>query len=470
LSLETAQSTAIASGKSAVLLIIVSSRVCLCERLFVVALALIGSLDCGSNGATTCTFTVSTNEVSSPIPTVGVVEWSLEGDPPSSAKIVYTLNDADPALLNQGGEAPVQLGNANYRTLLLGLKQARDYTFHIEASRGGATCASPDYALPTTGSFTGAPSVSVNVAQPAARQPGFIVTSSGTSVPDSAYIIDADGEMVWFFPGPLNTCRAQMDYEGNTMWMITCNPINEIGELRSVSMDGAQVSMNVAGFDGAHHDLTVMPGGKVAALVWSTPQNEPPSDLLIRTPDGQVTTAFTIGSNIYLSDIFHADAVHYIPSDDSFTISDRNPNVVVKVSSDGVPEWQLGGVCDGAPTGTHCSAQSWQVNHGHQLLDDGTFLLFNNTETYGDAHVLEFKLDNTADALSATMVRDYTGTAASATLGDVQRLPGGNTLVTYSNDGTIVELDASWNEVQTFTVRAGYSNLRPTLYGPPLRL
>ena len=72
--------------------------------------------------------------------------------------------------------------------------------------------------------------------------------------------------------------------------------------------------------------------------------------------------------------------------------------------------------------------------------------------------------------MAATMVRDYTGTAASATLGDVQRLPGGNTLVTYSNDGTIVELDPSWNAVQTFSVRVGYSNWRPTLYGPPLRL
>jgi hypothetical protein len=476
LSLETALSTAIANGKSAVLPVTVSSPVLRCQRLLpvvpalLVVLALSGSFACGSGGASTCTFTVGTNEVSAQIPTVGVVEWSLAGDPPSSAKIVYALKDADPRLLNQGGEAPVQLGNANYRTLLLGLKQSRDYTFHIEASRGGATCGSPDYALPTTGSFVGAPSIAVSVAQPAAREPGFIVTSSGTSVPDSAYIIDADGEMVWFFPGPLNSCRAQMDYEGNTMWMITCNPINEMGEVRSVSMDGTQVQMNVPGFEFAHHDLTVMPGGKVAALVWTTPDNEPPSDLVIRTPDGQTTTAFTIGSNLYLSDLFHVDAVHYILSDDSFTISDRDPNVIVKVSSAGVPQWQLGGVCDGAPTGTHCSPQSWLVNHGHQLLDDGTLLLFNNTETYDAAHVLEFQLDDTASGLGATLGRDYTGTAMSATLGDVQRLPGGNTLVTYSNAGVMVELDPSWNVVQTLTVRLGYSNWRPTLYGPPLRL
>ena len=127
-------------------------------------------------------------------------------------------------------------------------------------------------------------------------------------------------------------------------------------------------------------------------------------------------------------------------------------------------------MCDGAPTGTHCSPQSWQVNHGHHLLDDGTLLLFNNTETYDAAHVLEFQLDDTASALGATLVRDYTGTAASATLGDVQRLPGGNTLVTYSNARNDRRARPSWNEVQTFTVRVGYSNWRPTLYGPPLRL
>lgn len=440
-------------------------------RLFWAAAVLIAAPGCGeSSGATPCEFTVTRDEVSAPIATVGVIEWSLAGTPPSSAKVVYALKNADPALLNQGGEAPVQLGNAGYRTLLLGLKQSRDYAFRIQATRGGTVCVSPEYALPTTGTLAGAPRVTVNVARPDQRQPGFIVTSSGTAVPDSGFIIDADGEIVWFFPGPLNTTRAQMDYEGNTMWMVTANPINELGEVRSVSMDGEQVQLNVPGFDFAHHDLTVMPGGKVAALVWSTPANDPPSDLVIRSPDGQVTTAFTIDARVYQSQTFHANAVHYLPADDSFTISDRNPNVVVKVSATGVPQWQLGGVCDGAPSGAHCSPQSWRVNHGHQLLDDGTVLLFNNTDTPDVAHVLEFHLDDAPGALSATLVRDYTGTAASATQGDVQRLPGGNTLITYSEAGQIVEVDGDWNQVQSFSVRAGYSSWRPTLYGPPLRL
>ena len=441
--------------------------------LVVAAFVLVVSPGCdGGQGGGACgglELTVSKNEVSSQIPTVGVVEWSSTGAAPSAAKLVFKLKDAPSSLLNQGGEAPVDLSKPNYRTLLLGLKQSSDYTFHVEATRDGATCASAEYALPTTGSFAAARPVTVAVAQPDKREPGFIVTSSGTSVPDSAFIIDADGEIVWYADGPLNTTRAQMDYEGDNMWMVSLNLENEGGEMRYVSMDGEEAQQNVPGLEFAHHDFTVMPGGKVAALVWSAPGVDPPSDLVIRSPDGTVTSPFTIGSNLYLSDTYHANAIHYLPFDDSFTIADRNPNVFVKVSATGTLQWQLGGVCDQAPAGNLCSPQDWQVVHGHHLLEDGTFLAFNNTYT-AISHVFEFQLNATPSSLTATVVEDYASTGASTTMGDVQRLPGGNTLVTYTTDGTIVELDPSWNEVQTFSGRFGYSNWRPTLYGPPLRL
>jgi len=443
------------------------------RHLLLASLVLLASPGCnGGQGGRACggmELTVSKNEVSSQIPTVGVVEWSLTGAAPSSAKLVYKLQDAPSSLLNQGGEAPVDLSKPNYRTLLLGLKQSKDYTFHIEATRDGTTCVSADYALPTTGSFAGARPVTVEVAQPDKREPGFIVTSSGTSVPDSAFIIDADGEIVWYAPGPLNTTRAQMDYEGDNMWMVSLNLDNAGGEMRYVSMDGEQAQQNVVGLENAHHDFTVMPGGKVAALVWSIPGIDPPSDLVVRSPDGTVTSPFTIGSNLYLSDSYHANAIHYLPFDDSFTIADRNPSVFVKVSATGTLAWQLGGLCDQAPAGNRCFPQDWQVVHGHHLLEDGTFLAFNNTYTT-ISQVFEFKLNATQSSFAATVVEDYVGNGASTTMGDVQRLPGGNTLVTYTTDGNIVELDSSWNVVQIFATRIGYSNWRPTLYGPPLRL
>jgi arylsulfotransferase ASST len=437
------------------------------RALNIASLVSLASLACEAR-APSCDFSVGKNEVSADIPTVGVVEWSLAGAPPSSAKIVYAQRDAPGSILNRGGEAPVDLTKPSYRTLLLGLKQASDYTFHIEAVRDGQSCSSPDYALPTTGSFATQPSISVTVSQADKREPGFIVTSSGIFLPGSAFIIDADGDVVWYHPAPENTTRAQMDYEGETMWMVALNVLDEGGEMDAVSMEGAEEQQNVPGFENAHHDFTVMPGGKVAALVWHEPGNDPPSDLVIRAPDGTVSTAFAIGSNLYLSDTYHADAIHYLPFDDSFTISDRNPNVVVKVSATGTPEWQVGGACAGAPAGASCSPGDWLVNHGHHLLEDGTFVLFNNGDS-GFNHVREFKLSLPPSAFVATPIEDYTGTGTENTLGDVQRLPGGNTLVTYSTDAQIVELDPSWNVVQIFSARVGYTSWRPTLYGPPTR-
>jgi hypothetical protein len=428
---------------------------------------------CGGDGGGSptlpaCEFSITKNELSSKIPTVGIVEWSLANGTPTSAKIVYALQNAASTLLNRGGEAPVKLGAAGYRTLLLGLKQASEYTFHIEATLNERTCVSETFALPMTGSFEGARTVGMEVLQPEKREPGFIVTSSGASLPSSAFIIDADGELVWYFEGPQNLTRAHMDYEGENLWMLELNLTNEEGEMRVVSMDGEREQRNVPGLEKAHHDFTVMPGGKVAAISWSAPGIDPASELVIRSPDGTITRPFQIGSNLYRSETFHANSIHYLPFDDSFTIADRNPNVFVKVSAAGEIAWQLGGSCEGAPAGDRCAPRDWEVTHGHHLLEDGTFVVFNNTYTER-AHVLEFALSATSSSFSATLIKEYAGDGASTNMGDVQRLPGGNTLVSYATDGKLVELDSGWNVVQTFAVRAGYTNFRPTLYGPPSR-
>lgn len=398
--------------------------------------------------------------------TVGVVEWSLAGARPSRAKIRYHLLDAADSL-NRGGEAPVDLNQPRFRTLLLGLKQVRDYGFQIEATRGSVTCRSESFTLPTTGSYPDANPVAASVVQPDKRRPGFIVTSSGTALPASAFIIDADGAIVWFAPGPATPTRALLDFEGQHLWMLALNLTNEGGEMRTMALDGSQEQRNVAGLENTHHDFTVLPGGKIAALSWKTAGIDPESELLVRAVDGSVERLFTIGSNLYRAESYHANSLHYVPFDGGFTVSDRNPNLIVKVSAHGVPEWQLGGDCDGAPA-LACSPQAWQVNHGHHLLDDGTFLLFNNGN-WIEAHVLQFQTQDVAGGFAPRLVKDYAGTGTSSNLGDVQRLPGGNTLVTYSASGSIVELDADWNEVQTFSARVGYTSWRASLYGAPER-
>jgi hypothetical protein len=239
---------------------------------------------------------------------------------------------------------------------------------------------------------------------------------------------------------------------------------------------------NVSGLSKAHHDFTVLPGNVIATMAWVGSGADPESELLERSPDGTVRSAFRIGSNLYRGGpsetggsetSYHSNSILYQEFDDSYTIGDRNPNLFVKVSRSGTLEWQFGGNCSGAPA-PKCATGSWEVNHGHHLLEDGTFVLFSNGpfRSTTPSRGYEFKLTTSGATMTAMEVKSYAsaGNEHSDSLGDIQRLPNGNTLITFSNTGTIQELSTSWTVVQTLKASTlGYSEWRQTMYGPPAR-
>jgi hypothetical protein len=445
----------------------------------------------GSGGAATanpgdCTITVTNKTTSAQMATVGIVEWSTTLASPRQAQIVYSLGNASAGVLNTGGTAPVDLTKPGYRTLLLGLKPSSTYTFHVEATAAdGSTCKSEDATL-TTGTLSGAPTITRSASKPSAQAKGFIISSggvnkSGGSGMNQAFIVDADGVVVWTAAAPAQASRARLDYEGNNLWMMALNVGNTGGEMRYVSMDGVTKQNNVSGLSKSHHDFTVLQGGIVATMAWAATGTDPESDLLERSADGKVTTVFHIGANLYKGgpglmggsgNGYHCNSLLYHASDDTYTIGDRNPSSFVKVSRDGKAVWQFGGDCGGAPA-PKCVAGNWSVNHGHQVLDNGNFLFFNNGayRSTTPSYVLEYSL-GTSGTMTATQVKSYASpsNAHSDSLGDVQRLPNGNTLIVFSNDGLIEEVDSSWNVVQTLQASSfGYADWRETLYGPPPR-
>jgi len=73
--------------------------------------------------------------------------------------------------------------------------------------------------------------------------------------------------------------------------------------------------------------------------------------------------------------------------------------------------------------------------------------------------------------LSGKELRRFAPGDYSQNLGDVQRLPGGNTLVTFSNAAVMKEIDGQGNVVLqvngTSPARFGYALWQDSLYGPP---
>ena len=410
----------------------------------------------GSTGTTSCTIT-PTSSFSTAIPNVAIVTWTTTLSNLTKAEI-----DFGPAAGGTTLVAPVDLTQASYRTLLLGMKPSTSYAYKIVATNASGSCTSSSYTIMTGALPSGTPTVTATIMNATAHDKGFIVTSTGL-MGKTTFIIDPDGAVVWSATGPSMPSRSHMSWDGTHMYMMALNVMNtSAGNIQSVAMDGTG-NTALSGMTASHHDLTAIPGG-LATMLWNKSGMDAPCSLVERADaTGTITTVVADMSTVYTSTTFHSNAVHYYPSDNTYTVGDRNPSLYVKLSRTGSLIWQFGGSSPKDQSKFFTGVPTWSVNHGHQLLADGTFVFFNNTPN--EAWV--YKLNTTNMTASKTLTYTASG-ASSNVLGDIQQLPNGNYLVTFSTSGQIHEISPTGTLVAKFTSTSfGYSEFRESLYGQP---
>ncbi len=394
--------------------------------------------------------------------TVGIVTWSLNRTV-TQAGIEFGLDTG------YGMTAPVDLNEGDFRTLLLGMKPSNTYHFRIVAEAGDATYTSDDFTIDT-----GPPPQSIivnrfDVIDEEARERGFIVASywqGSDEARRTPFIIDSDGDIVWWYPSEVvnGIARARMSADGKRMWMTDWS--NRGGLLQWVTMDALQSET----YDvGASHDLTAVSGATMAYLDYT----EDDCDSIHEIDPGGVDVEVFEGSGVIITTRpqvgCHLNAIRYSKAEDVYTVSDLTTDIYVINRNTAAPqerrlEWRLSERVG--------SNSDWGgTNHGHHLLDD-SLLVFGNTG--GDNNlslVVEYDLDG--DRLMS-----YESGLNAMNLGDVLRLPGGNTLVAYSNTDSIIheishesgvpslvlEIDLSVGEEKPYL---GYIMWRETLYGPP---
>ena len=361
--------------------------------------------------------------------------------------------------------APIDTTQATAKTLLLGMKGGKSYTYHLTLKALAGNCTSQDYTFMTGAVPSSVPKPTTTIMNAAMHDKGFIVTSGGL-MGSTTEILDADGDVVWWATAPAQNSRSRMSWDGSHMYMMSLNVQNSgSGKVTYLAMDGSG-STNVTGVAASHHDLTAIPGG-FATPLWNKSGMDAPCSLVeFENDTWKMTTVIADVSSVYNSSTYHTNAVHYYASDDTYTLGDRNPNLYVKVSRSGSLIWQFGGSNPKDAKKTFSGVTTWMVNHGHHLTADGTFLFFNNNA----AEAWGYKL-NTTD-MTATKTFMYTASGASSTvLGDGQGLLNGNVRVTCSTSAQIHEVTSSGSLVMKITCNAntgfGYSEFRESLYGPP---
>jgi hypothetical protein len=431
----------------------------------------------GSGGGTlSCTFTQSSSP-SSMIATVGIVTWSTTLSGVTTAKIDFGLTTS------YGMTAPVDLKQANYRTLLLGMKPSHMYHYRITATSSAGSCQSPDYTIMTGPIANGLVKPTVTTNNAAALAGGFLITgqyvanASGTG---PAYILDADGDIVWWYNIEDNVTGVVMDYAGTHMWINNHPPNLADAKVHRVTMDGLMAEDLTSQMSKLSHQLTVLPDETVAFYA-DDGMGQGCSDIKERAPNGTVRTIVNSQAALGTTGQCHVNNIQYSPQDDTLVFSDHIHCAVAKIRrTDGSVVWILNGATKTFNGDTWLGSE-----HGIHILGLDDFLIFNNNSrsvagttiavsmgTGDGSGALEIKLDLNAKTVTKIWSYKAMGTAYQTDImGDLQRLANGNIVIAYGGKGIIQEIKPDGTVLQEMrtTTNFGYIQKRPTLYGPPPR-
>jgi hypothetical protein len=427
-------------------------------------------------GAQTCTFTPSSS-LSPKIATVGIVTWSTTLAAVQSAHIDFGLT------ASYGMSAPVDLAQPSYRTLLLGMKSSHLYHYRITATNAGGDCQSPDYTIMSGPLANGLVKPTVTTNDAAALAGGFLITgqyvqNANGSAP--GYILDSDGDIVWWYNIEDYVTGVVMDYAGTHMWINNHPPNLADAKVHRVSMDGMTDEDLSSQMAELSHQLTVMPDESVLFYAADS-GTEGCSDIKQRTPDGTVRTIVNSQAALGTTGQCHVNNIQYSPEDDTLVFSDHIHCAVAKVRrTDGSVVWILNG-----ETKTFTGDGWLGSEHGIQILGLDDFLIFNNNSrsiagttipesmgTGDGSGALEIKLDLTAKTVTKIWSYKAMGTTYQTdVMGDLQRLANGNIVIAFGGKGIIQEIKPDGTVLQEMrtTTNFGYIQKRATLYGPPPR-
>jgi hypothetical protein len=413
-----------------------------------------GPVDAGPEG----TFRIESSLASEVDPgaptTVGIVTFSIVATSVLSASVDFGLDTT------YGTRVRVDLAAPEYRTVLLGMKPSQNYHFRVEVETPNGTYLSEDRVL-ATGPAAPAVVSRFEVLDAAQHQRGFLMGSYWRAQATSTiFILDADGELVWSMKAPIpGVARATFSADGKSLWIVSTN--NSGLPLWRMTPDG----LTVESYSDAigSHDITAVEGDLMAFIEYGEDDCDSVFEIDL---SGNLVEVFELSD--YLSEgvllACHGNALRYVAEIDSYVLSSLLEDVFV-IPRDGSAVTRLSTIVPGGNA-------SWGgTQHGVHLLGD-SLLIFANDEgnpeggfqSGGPSTAIEYSL------IDGSELWRYESALYTANLGDVQRLAGGNTLITYSNEQIIREVTPTGSivfEAQSSGPPFGYPALLDSLYVDP---
>ncbi|HXU65102.1 MAG TPA: arylsulfotransferase family protein [Polyangia bacterium] len=424
----------------------------------------------GSSGSCSVSSVMATQ--STKIPTVFSVTFSQSLSKPTSGHIDFGLDTS------YGLQAPIDFTQTNSKTLLLGMKASKTYHYKVTVSDGANTCSSTDQTVMTGALPNGSlPQLTITTNNKAGLYGGYLVTGSYQGAKVQSFILDGDGDYVWWYSTGTDGCGTRMSYDGKYMWINSANVPDQGGKVHRVTMDGMEDTDFSTPFKGESHQLTPLPDGSVA--FYATGSNGC-DDVKIfpanGTPSSSAMTVVNAKTAHGGSGACHLNNIEYDASDDTLVFSDLDNVCLTKVTKTGSTVWVWGGTNGVTSTIT---GDAWVGGeHGFHIISATDWLIFNNNSPNA-ATALELTLDATAKKATKKWSYVSNPNIKVQVLGDVQRMTDngptgagkGNTIVDYGTGDQIHEVDANGMLLQQIKSPSpfGFMEKRFSLYGKPTR-
>ncbi len=391
------------------------------------------------------------------VATVVTLHWSTRVEEPSAAWVEYGRGGA------VEGTIPVEpAGPGPYHTVVVGMKPGYEYGLRVVVEDEAGVQRSSQEQLFTTGyPLAEFPDLRLALAAEGSFE-GYLL-SSFAAQPTTPIIVDPDGDLIWWYKAKkvANIARAHLSRSGDILLMDMNIGGVESNNLRRIRVDGTAVE--AMGLPWAVHDFLELPDGTITFLALSPGEigGEPMdgNQVVERHPDGSFTVVFDIWTSDHNFPFDpsgalvdgrwpHANAIDYLEEEDAYLVSFYCFDAIARIDRvSGAVDWILGSEY-GDFTLPDGSTELFDRTHQMHWLGDDRLLVFVNGSTRAEpSRAVELVLDH--DAGVAEPVWEYWSDPAleSLTLGDVSRLPSGNTLVTYSYSGAIHEVDPSGEPV-----------------------
>lgn len=420
-----------------------------------------------------CSITLTRAEISPRIGTVGTIEFTSSFGSPDTARVEFGKTGS------YGLVAPVEESGEGSRALLLGMTNTSVFHYRIVLTEGEHECRSEDLTIVTGPMPNGVGIGNATITPGPSTEPASDGYFIGSNYNDKwLYIVNSAGELVWYYDTNINNISSiRLAPDARHVYARTLNvarnPAN--GRVVKIAIDGS--SEEVLSLTSSHHDFDFGPEGSLVYirksadntcdslyLHWLDQPDDTQDELIADLDD-----FFTVeGPNMMLGgETCHVNSVHY-QADGGYTASDLVHNAYVKVDELGELEWVLGGGVDSSFAG---DGSVWSRQHGHHLLSPDRLLFFNNqTSAEKTSRALEVMLDFEAGVATYAPFEYSVEGLTSQVLGDVRRLPNGNTLVTYSvGSGLLHEVDPYGARVRAIDFpggACGYTDFRLSLYPP----